>query len=117
MVKNMFREKKRAQRAAIESLISIRFDSLQTTVNFTTMVGTTGPLDPNVFPLVTGESSTQSFMFGKSTSYTVSGRFFFFFTPCSSDKPRSTDSYFISYLPSGSGAHSLSLETVYAGTS
>ncbi|KAI9237904.1 MAG: hypothetical protein BYD32DRAFT_436205 [Podila humilis] len=34
------------------------------------MVGTTGPLDPNVFPLITGESSTQSFMFGKSTSYT-----------------------------------------------
>ncbi|KAG0350206.1 hypothetical protein BG005_010262 [Podila minutissima] len=43
----------------------------QMNVNFTTMVGTTDPLDPNVFPLVTGESSTQSFMFGKSTSYTA----------------------------------------------
>lgn len=62
----------------IKSLISISLNSLQTTVNFTTMVGTTGPLDPNVFPLITGESSTQSFMFGKSTSYTVSGFSFSF---------------------------------------
>lgn len=42
-------------------------------VNFTTMVGTTDPLDPNVFPGLGGDSAIQSFVFGKESPYTVRG--------------------------------------------
>ncbi|KAI9237903.1 MAG: hypothetical protein BYD32DRAFT_415218 [Podila humilis] len=45
-------------------------DATQMNVNFTTMVGTTDPLDPNIFPGLGGDSATQSFVYGKNSSYT-----------------------------------------------
>ncbi|KAG0027872.1 hypothetical protein BGZ82_008725 [Podila clonocystis] len=45
-------------------------DAEQMNVNFTTMVGTTGPLDPNVFPGLGGDSAIQSFVYGKNSPYT-----------------------------------------------
>ncbi|KAF9215082.1 hypothetical protein BGZ59_002332 [Podila verticillata] len=47
-------------------------DAEQMCYNYMTMVGTTGPLDPDVFPKLGGESTTFSFMLGTNSPYSWS---------------------------------------------
>lgn len=54
-------------------------DAEQMCYNYMTMVGTTGPLDPAVFPKLEGDSTTFSFMLGTNSPYSVCHFFFLFF--------------------------------------
>jgi len=55
-------------------------DAEQMCYNYMTMVGTTGPLDPEVFPKLGGESTTFSFMLGTNSPYSVRSFVFSFFS-------------------------------------